>query len=133
VPGVMIYNSSAIRKASLQMTENELLNAPKHIAEYKKTHSDLSDNEIGLLLVAVPEAMFHMTALAFILCHSWKDLCNVTKDKEVFREAVWGWWKDLEEAAWQKLIGISFVKMAAENVANDFTIKEEKDAPKPKN
>lgn len=139
IAGHKLKPFSAMRKAMLQLTGNELLKMEAHVKEYcrannreppKESDADYAD----VLAAAVPQASFQMTALAFICVSDSKTLGRVSAKPELFREAVTEFWDTINDDQWQALTTAAFEELARSNTTDDFKVKDEsRGAPQPKN
>lgn len=137
VAGVRFHPFAAMRKALLQITGNEILSADEHIRRYCVAGNKPlpGDDNFGEYLVnAVPDAAYHMTALAYICVADAADLARVSRNREAFAAAVYQFWDGLTEAQWQAVTAQAFAELAGAETGNDFKVKETKDgAPASKN
>ncbi len=130
VEGFTFHPFAAMRKAMLEITGNEIMNSPVHIKAYCEANKlkveDIKDDDYWQTLEkAVPEFVFHITALAFICISTPSKLAKVTRDKEQFRVAVFEWFGDLSDEQWQQLTVRGFQELVESNVGNDYTEKKE--------
>ena len=138
VDGLKFHPFSAMRKAILEMTRNEILATPTHLKKWcdenQKSLEEIKDEEYwSLLEVAVPEFLFHITALAYVCTQDALTLAKFSKNQDAYRQAVFAWWESLSETQWNAAAVRSFQELIESNVGNDYEVKNEDGAKKSPN
>lgn len=137
VAGYTLHPFSAMRKAALQITGNELINMEEHLKAYCEANGrpvpEEGDPAIPeLLLLAVPEAQYHIASLVFICVSDSSTLSKTTTSKDGFREAVFAFFDTLSDEVWAEMTAEAFALLAGERKNSEFTVKED-GAPPAKN
>lgn len=91
-------------------------------------HDEFGGNlEWQLMTVAVPDFMFHLTALAYLCVGTAAEISRlIGKSKEYFAEQVTAWGDSLNDDQWDKLTIRAFQELVESNIGNDYKILEEK-------
>jgi hypothetical protein len=128
-----------MRKALLMLTKNEIVNSGEHLKRYCAEQGldfDVvaKENSIEVMEKAVPEFMFHLTAIAFICVADRKELSEASKTADKWRDAVFAFWESVTDVEWQALTIAAFKELTDSEVGNDYKVKQEKgDTPQSPN
>lgn len=127
-----VYPFTAMRRGLLLLTKNEVVNAGEHLKKYCESNGldldkALEESQIDLMNKAVPEFIFHMTAVIYICVADRKKLMEASASSEKWREAVFAFWDSMEsEKEWNDLAFAAFSELNKADVGNDYKVKEEK-------
>ena len=95
-----------------------------------KAHNDFDGQvEWCVMVEAVPDFAFHMTALAYLCVGTVTEISRlVGKSREYFNEKVFAWAEDIDDATLDKLQMRAFQELIESNIGSDWKVKEEKNA-----
>jgi hypothetical protein len=135
-----VSNEAAIAEQKRKIEEAGKIEDPDKRAEAILASGQEYDGNLewSLMTIAVPDFMFHLTALAYLCVGSAAGISRlIGKSREYFAEKVTEWGDSLTDEQWDKLTIRAFQELVESNLGNDFKVKEEKSgtpgAPETKN
>lgn len=127
----VVHPFTAMRKALLMLTKNEIINSGEHLKRYCAANgldpeTVAKESSIDVMEKAVPEFMFHLTAIAYICVADRKELSEASKTMDKWRDAVFAFWDEVKDTAWQELTVAAFKELTDSEIGNDYKVKTEK-------